>query len=50
MAFGGVQVSRRRSAQMVKADKAYFLYCCFYGPLSPLVVKTWKLPDLEPVR
>jgi hypothetical protein len=49
-AFGEVQVSRRNSSQTVKADKAYFLYFCFYGPQPPLFVKTWKLPDLEQVQ
>jgi hypothetical protein len=48
--FGGVQVSRWHSSQTVKADKAYCLYGCFYGPQPPLVVKTWKLPDLEQVQ
>jgi len=49
-AVGGVQVSRRNSPQAVKADKAYFLYVRFYGPQPPFFVKTWKLPDLEPVQ
>jgi hypothetical protein len=49
-AFGGIQVSRRNSPQTVKADKAYFLYVRFYGSQPPFFVKTWKLPDLEPVQ
>jgi hypothetical protein len=31
-------------------EKAYFLSFRFYGSQPPLVAKTWKLPDLEPVQ
>ena len=38
------------SPRNTSSDMAYFLYFRFDGPQPPLLVKTWKRPDLEPVQ
>ena len=31
-------------------SKAWFAMFCLYGPLEPWFDRTWRLPDIEPVR